>query len=100
MRAGNARQVSFAMALTYVESKRLMLANNVRIIGEEVRPRRARESIEHFGARPFNQVAHLEPASPSRSRVVLRIRIDLPPGLLEDGRKSPSAGLKCAHVRA
>ena len=88
------------MALTNIKRKRLVLADNVCIVGEKVRPRDPRKSIEHFGARTFDEVPHFETASPGGRGAVLRIRIDFAAGLLEDSVQSPGARLKRTYVCA
>ena len=88
------------MALPDIKRERLMLADNVRVVGEEVWPGGTREPIQHFGARPFDEMPRLETASPSRPRPILRIRIDLAAGEFEERPQPPSARLQGAHVCA
>jgi hypothetical protein len=57
-RGGDIRQVTLTVALADVKGQCLMLTDDVRIVGEQMWPRRAGESIQHFGACPFDEVSH------------------------------------------
>jgi len=99
-RTGNGGQVSFSMALSDIQSQRMMFTDSVRVVGEEVGTRGAREPIQHFHARSLDEVPHFETTSPSRPRVVLRIRIDLATGFFEERLQPPAARLQRTYVCA
>jgi hypothetical protein len=98
--AGDIGQIALAVALADVKRQCLMLADDLRIVGEQMWPRCARESIQNFNARPFDKVPYLQAARAGRTRSISWVGINFTTGLLENGVKSPSSGLQRTDVRA
>jgi hypothetical protein len=77
-----------------------VLSDDARIIGEQLRTRRASESIQHVSAGPFNHVPYFECSSARDSRRIPRVRVDFVTGLFQYRAKSPCGRMQCAELRS